>query len=144
MSEADGFIGSLLYAAPEQLADSSDQVSPAWDLYALGVILHELLTGEHPLSTDRDVGAVQVTGFFECLVGALRAECAADRPESAQAVLEILDQAEAGAWWEQRRQSFVSSLSECPPRLSVSANGQFARYCPNCLTFVSEGPFCCP
>jgi serine/threonine-protein kinase len=39
-------VGTLEYMAPEQAA--GDVVSPAWDMWALGVITHEMLTGRHP------------------------------------------------------------------------------------------------
>jgi eukaryotic-like serine/threonine-protein kinase len=39
-------VGTLEYMAPEQAA--GDVVSPAWDIWALGVIAHEMLTGHHP------------------------------------------------------------------------------------------------
>ena len=39
-------VGTLEYMAPEQAA--GDVVSPAWDIWALGVITHEMLTGHHP------------------------------------------------------------------------------------------------
>jgi len=39
-------LGTLEYMAPEQVA--GDEVSPAWDLWALGVIAFEMLTARHP------------------------------------------------------------------------------------------------
>ena len=39
-------VGTLEYMAPEQVA--GDDVSPGWDVWALGVIAYEMLTGAHP------------------------------------------------------------------------------------------------
>ncbi len=45
-TSAGVLVGTLEYMAPEQVA--GDDVSPAWDLWALGVITYEMLTGRHP------------------------------------------------------------------------------------------------
>src|SRR5690606_3976749 len=96
-------IGTLDYMSPEQIA--GDDVSPAWDLWALGLISHELLTGSHPFR-----GGMIDTG--ECLDGVATGTVGsplpppavqffaralsprrADRPQSASAFLDGLEQA---------------------------------------------------
>jgi Tfp pilus assembly protein PilF len=48
-------MGTPEYMAPEQF--EGKQVSPATDIYALGIILYELVTGLHPYAADTPVGA---------------------------------------------------------------------------------------
>jgi serine/threonine-protein kinase len=45
-SSAGLLVGTLDYMAPEQVA--GDDVSPGWDLWAIGVIAYEMLTANHP------------------------------------------------------------------------------------------------
>lgn len=42
-------IGTLAYMSPEQMTSASDDLGPACDVYALGVLLYELLAGVLPL-----------------------------------------------------------------------------------------------
>ncbi len=51
-----GRIATPDYAAPEQLAD--DTITVATDVYALGVILYELLSGRRPFASRRHAGTV--------------------------------------------------------------------------------------
>jgi serine/threonine-protein kinase len=50
LSATGQFIGTPLYAAPEQFDLSPTAPLPAADLYALGMILYELACGHHPFA----------------------------------------------------------------------------------------------
>lgn len=61
LAELPAYTTSLDYLAPEQLLGQSD--SPSSDLYALGVMLYEMLTGQLPIALidgDEDLASVQV------------------------------------------------------------------------------------
>ncbi len=51
--------GTLLYMAPEQLAGRRSAVGPAADIYALGVILYELLAARPPFLSDSDAETIR-------------------------------------------------------------------------------------
>ena len=57
LTQEGQFAGSLLYAAPEQLRRGT--VGPAADLYALGVVLHELATGRNPFRAEDAAGVMR-------------------------------------------------------------------------------------
>jgi hypothetical protein len=44
----DGLVGTPLYMAPEQAKESGEEIGPAVDIYSLGVILYQMLTGRPP------------------------------------------------------------------------------------------------
>ncbi len=115
---AGRFEGTFLYAAPEQFSEGTRAIDARADLYALGVSLHELLTGVHPFAHD-DVRVVMhrhlqepppplrsaapdASPFFEAIVLKLLAKDPAHRFRSAAELLAALARAEDSPWWRRR------------------------------------------
>jgi serine/threonine-protein kinase len=51
-------VGHMLYACPTQLIGAADAGHAQGDVWSVGVVLYECLTGRHPFECDNDAGAV--------------------------------------------------------------------------------------
>jgi tetratricopeptide (TPR) repeat protein len=118
LSQAGDFVGSLEYAAPEQFRAEDCEPDGRADLYALGVLLYELATGQHPyrdedaskliahILTDepRRAGEVnpQLSAFLEEAIHTLLAKDRDARFASAGELATVLDEGERSEWWTAR------------------------------------------
>ena len=60
LTQTDLFMGTLKYAAPEQLMGKRGMVSFESDVYSLGVVMYELVTLTHPIQADDPAAIVSI------------------------------------------------------------------------------------
>ena len=73
MTQSGLLVGTPRYMAPEQAGGQRALVGPATDIYALGVILYQLITGQLPFQGRQHSGAT--AGGDERRAGPARAAC---------------------------------------------------------------------
>jgi tetratricopeptide (TPR) repeat protein/predicted Ser/Thr protein kinase len=59
ITETSVVVGTPEYMAPEQIEDRADEVGPATDIHALGVMLYEILTGSLPYHAETPVALLR-------------------------------------------------------------------------------------
>jgi serine/threonine protein kinase len=91
-------LANFLYAAPEQRVPGK-QVGEAADIYALGLMLNELFTGQVPHGTDYQTIAVTAAdfAFLDPVVASMIRQNPAERPPSVVAVKQAIQKYRAEA-----------------------------------------------
>jgi tRNA A-37 threonylcarbamoyl transferase component Bud32 len=122
-------MGTPVYMAPEQAMD--DPIGPQTDLYALGVIVHELLAGRPPFESDSPMGVLYchvhkpppplpptLPPAVRDWVSWLLEKEPADRPASAGAAWQALEEiavSELGPYWRRAAAIRIPTGGHDPP-----------------------------
>ena len=135
LSQTGQFVGSLLYAAPEQFLGGGGQLDGRADMYALGLVLYELATGRHPFRDD-DIALVlrrqiqeeprrpgdvnpQLSAYFEELLLQLLAKDREERFSDAGALARVLEEGEGSEWWQRQSERIRSKTKRSLRRIRI-------------------------
>jgi serine/threonine-protein kinase len=126
--ELTGPSGTPGYMAPEQFRRDKSKIDQRADIFALGVVLYEILTGQHPFDASTVLGVILATQtreprsprslsascplILEDLCMAMLAKIPADRPESAERVAAEVEAFLEGARERARRHEEAHRLCE--------------------------------
>jgi tetratricopeptide (TPR) repeat protein len=135
LSRSGAFVGSPLYASPEQFRGAGEDLDGRSDLFALGVILYELACGCHPHPGDDFVAVLgkvvkeeprrlgeqnpQVSAFYEEVVHALLEKEPERRFDSARKLLTVLERGEDSTWWGRRAKAIRVSTRRPLRRIRI-------------------------
>jgi DNA-binding response OmpR family regulator len=142
LTRSGQFVGTCLYAAPEQFEGTESGIGPATDLYSLGWVLYCLVAGRHPLD-GREFAAVahfhlnevpaplaeavpHVSPFLSAVVACLLEKDPSKRFPSAQRLSETLRAGEESEWWK--------ALRAAPAAVRPSRAGSAAGKAPSAPT----------
>lgn len=139
LSRTGHFVGSLLFAAPEQLRERADRCGAPADLYALGLVLYILATGQHPFPAgtageiihahlellampvrERHPG---VSPFMEAVIATLLEKEPERRFPDASVLREILEAGESSDWWRRWRAQTEPEEDDTRIDLGVARRG---------------------
>jgi serine/threonine protein kinase/tetratricopeptide (TPR) repeat protein len=135
LSRTGQFVGTLAYAAPEQIRGGDQDLDGRADLYALGVMLYQLATGHLPLRHGDPAQMIrlvleeqprrisrhqpQLSPYFEELVHTLLAKDPVARFPNARALLEAVEHGEDSAWWQARARALRAETRRPLRRIRV-------------------------
>jgi serine/threonine protein kinase/tetratricopeptide (TPR) repeat protein len=135
LSQTGAFVGSLQYAAPEQLLGGGKDLDGRVDLHALGLLLYELATATAPFQADdipsviqrvlrsvpRPVGELnpQLSPFFEEVVRTLTEKDRERRFYSAAELCRVLADGEQSVWWQRRADALRTETKQPIRRIRI-------------------------
>ncbi len=143
--------GKWAYMAPEQARGES--LTPRSDVFALGVVLYELITGQHPLGRQvsaeaRDSGPIRVNPprvvnpavppSLDAICMRALAEDARDRYPSMQSMIDSIMDERFSNQWREGASDLAHAIRETVPGASAAAPGPRTQVTDRPVTIVTR------